>query len=276
MPPIFTTETEFEKFLITEYLKFGSIDKVFKLHNYNLPISFASFHRLLNKYKIVKSAGPNSKLSESLHFLSLLNTYKLPLERVYHRFTPNSIQVSTNTLHRILHNIRLGVTKRVGIALLISNSESPNQFLLGQDDSLLNSKLGEKGDWSLPMGYTRQQDSFAKGIKRVLQQEVFVRETIENKFPKNIIPKDPQPIFCINIADIKVFVFKLELTKNYTFSSFKLKKHLYFYPSEVQKLKTRGGVVDIFKMYLTGSIQTSSNSDFNQNLCLLPLKAKIR
>lgn len=267
---------EFEKFLVSEYLKQGSIDKVFKLHKYNLPISFASYHRLLNKYKVVKSAGPNSKLSESMHVLSLLNTYKLPLERIYHRFSPQSLQVSTNTLHRTLHNIRLGVTKRVGIALLISNTMSPNKFLLGQDTSLTDPNLGQKGDWSLPMGYTRQQDNFKTGITRVLQQEVFTNQTINGSFPKKVVPKNPKPIFSVNIADIKVYVFKIQLKKDFEFSSFKLKNFNLYSVQEIIDLKARGGVKDIIELYLNGSDNQSYNSEFNEELCLLPLKAKIR
>lgn len=271
-----TSEKDFEKFLVSEYLKHGSIDKVFKIHNYNLPISFAGYHRLLNKYKIIKSAGPNSKLSESLHILSLLNTYKLPLERIYHRYSPNSLQVSTNTLHRILHNIRLGVTNRVGVALLISKAGEPNKFLMGQDNSLVNPALGHKGDWSLPMGYTREQDSHQAGILRVLQQEVFADLAINNKFPKNLFPDEITEDFTINIADIKVYVYQITLNKDFIFSSYKLSNFGFYTQSEISKLKVRGGVEDITKTYLHNSQNTNFNSEFNQNLCLLPLKAKIR
>lgn len=276
MSSISTSEKELEKFLVSEYLKYGSIDKVFKTHSYNLPISFAGYHRLLNKYKIIKSAGPNSKLSESLHVLSLLNTYKLPLERIYHRYSPNSLQVSTNTLHRILHNIRLGVTNRVGVALLISKVDDPNKFLMGQDNSLVNPALGHKGDWSLPMGYTREQDSHQAGILRVLQQEVFANLAISDKFPKNLFPNEITEDFTINIADIKVYVYHIALSKNYNLSSFKLSNFGFYSLSEISKLKVRGGVVDIVKTYLNNYQNTNFNSEFNQNLCLLPLKAKIR
>lgn len=269
-------ETEFEKKLVKEYLQHGSIDKVFKIHNYNLPISFASYHRLLNRFGIIKSAGPNSKLSESLHVLSLINTYKLPLERIYHRYAPSSIQVSTNTLHRTLHNIRLGVTNRVGVALLISTLNEPNKFLLGQDNSLTNPSLGKKGDWSLPMGYTREQDSHKEGILRVLQQEVFTEQTINNKFPKNIIPTEISESFIIKIADIKVYVYRIILSQNYQFSSFKLSDFGLFSHSEILGLKARGGVKDIVNTYFMQDFSLGYDSEFNQNLCLLPLKAKIR
>ncbi len=267
-------ETEFEKKLVKEYLIHGSIDKVFKVHNYDLPISFASYHRLLNKFGIIKSAGPNSKLSESLHILSLLNTYKLPLERIYHRHAPASIQVSTNTLHRTLHNIRLGVTSRVGVALLISTSDEPNKFLLGQDNSLTNSSLGQKGDWSLPMGYTREQDSHRAGILRVLQQEVFTEQTLNKKIPKKIIPKDIKEVFTINIADIKVFVYRIILPKNYNYSSYKLDNFTYFSESEILSLKARAGITDILKHYANKSDNITYNSDFNNSLCLLPNRIK--
>jgi hypothetical protein len=264
----------FEENLISEYLKYGSIDKVFKIHNYDIPISFASYHRLLNKYQVIKSAGPNSKLSESLHVLSLLNTYKLPLERIYHHHSPASLQISTNTLHRVLHNVRLGVTKRVGVALLISQIDSPYKYLFGQDESLSDPQLGERGDWSLPMGYTRQQDSFSTGIKRILQQEVFTNKTIYNRFPKYLVPKNPKPLFTINIADIKVFVFKLVLTPNQQFSSFKLSNYSFYNLQEISNLKVRAGVTDIVEHYIYGSTELNYTSEFNQNLCLLPLKVK--
>jgi len=266
---------DFEQDLVTEYFKHGSIDAVFKSKNYNLPISFAGYHRVLDKFGIVKSAGPNSKLSESLHVLSLLNSYKLPLERIYHTHTPKSIQVSTNTLHRILHLVRLGVTRRIGTALIITHPHYPNQYLLAQDHSLKNSVLGSKGDWSLPMGYTREQDSHEKSIKRVLQQEVFTKETIRNNFPKDIIPDLIKEIFTINIADIKVFVYQLEVTQT-EFSSFKLNNYHFFDLETIKSLKTRPGVIDILEHSEAGDTNQNLNSTLNQNLIYLPLEAKIR
>lgn len=246
MTPPSTKEKLFDQFLISEYLKHGSIEKVFSIHKYDLPLSFATYHRVLNKYGIVKSAGPNSKLSESLDVLSKLANYRLPLERIYNQHAPTSIKVSTNTLHRMLHYVRLRVTRRLGTALLITRQSEPDKFLLAQDKSLTQPKLGQPNDFSLPMTHSRMQDSPKQAISRVLQQEVFTKETIDLSFPQDLNLNDQKPLFYINIADIKVAVFQITIPDTYqNFSSFKLDHYQFLTPEEISKLKLRPGVWDI-------------------------------
>ena len=131
---------EFEKFLVTEYFKHGSINKVLYFHHFGLPISYAGFDRVLTKFGVVKSAGPNSKLTESLSVLSLVADYKLSLEKIYEKYAPKTLRVSTNTLHRILHYTRLGLTRRQGTALIITQ-EGDDKVLMGYDVSLSNKNL---------------------------------------------------------------------------------------------------------------------------------------
>ena len=246
----FQNEKEFEKLLIGEYIRLGSIEQVFHTHKFTLPISFASYHRLLNKKHIVKSAGPNSKLSESLNFLSQLSDYKVPLERVYHKHAPTSMQVSTNTLHRMLHYIRLGLTRRRGTALLVSPESNLDTYLLAQDKSLTNSDLGRAGDFSLPMSHSRGDEKANDSIARVLQQEMFSDETCEGSFPWDLLPKDPKPVMYINIADIKVSVYRLILPDGMKdFSSFRLDNYSFFDQNTASKLKLRPGVGDIIKKF---------------------------
>jgi hypothetical protein len=247
---ITTKEKDFEALLISEYIKYGSIDQVFSAHKYSLPISFASYHRLLNKYKIIKSAGPNSKLSESLNFLSQLSDYKIPLEKVYHRHAPATMQISTNTLHRILHYTRLKMTRRTGAALLISKESAPDMYLLGKDQSLNNSALGQTGDFSLPMTHSRADESSSESIIRVMQQELFLSETSLGKFPNNLISNENNPIMYINIADIKVSVYRLILPDSLcNFSSFRLSDYQFLSATEVASKKLRPGVGDIVKKF---------------------------
>lgn len=251
---------EFEKNLISEYFRLGSINKVFQQHKYNLPISFASFDRVLSKYGVVKSAGPNSKLSESLFILSLLANYKIPLEKVYHRFAPKSIQVSTNTLHRILHYTRLGLTRRQGAALIISPKGKPHQVLLGKDLSLTKSSLGNRGDLSLPMGHSKIGEPIKDTIARILQNEVFTDKVINKTFPWEVIPEHIKPVMYINIADIQVSVYKLELPQNLNqFSSFKLTKQKYTRLDNLPKSSFRPGVKDILNHY--SNLRTNNYSE---------------
>lgn len=253
------TQREFEQFLVKEYFRLGSINKVFQEHKYNLPISFAGYDRVLSKYKVIKSAGPNSKLSESLYILSLLASYKIPLEKIYHLLAPKTIQVSTNTLHRILHYTRLGLTRRQGVALIISPKGKPDKVLIGCDLSLNCSTLGNKGDISLPMGHSKIGEPIQDSIARILQNEVFTNEIVRNNFPWNIIPEHIKPIMYINIADIQVSVYKLELPNSLNqFSSFKLSNIRYQNLNRLPKSKFRPGVTDILKNY---AITRVSNSE---------------
>lgn len=244
-----TPPSDFEKFLLKEYFRLGSINKVYTAHRHNLPISFAGFARVLTKFGVIKSAGPNSRFSESLDILTKLSSYKIPLEKVYHRFAPRRIQVSINTLHRILHYTRLGLTRRQGTALLITSDNDSQGFLTGREQNTPNSNLGKKGDLALPMGHSKTGESPQDAIARVLQQEVFTDQTIEGNFPWELVPDHPQPVMYINIADIKVTVYHLVLKQGYQFSSFKLNALKYRNLNRLLVGNLRPGVEDILKQH---------------------------
>ena len=257
-------DLSFEQYLVSEYFRLGSINKVFQEHKYNLPISFAGFDRVLSKFGVIKSAGPNSKLSESLYFLSLLANYKIPLEKAYHRFAPKTIQVSTNTLHRILHYTRLGLTRRQGAALIIYPKGHPEKVLIGKDLSLTKSSLGNKGDYSLPMGHSKIGEPVQDSIVRILQNEVFTNEVIKNIFPWSIVPDHIKPIACVNVADISVSIYKLELPVNIkSFTSFKLENLKFFDINNLPNKSFRPGIKDTLNYY--------ANIDSNLNLNEVPV-----
>jgi hypothetical protein len=244
------TQEEFEKFLISEYFSCGSINKVFQKHHYSLPISFAGYDRVLTRYGVVKSAGPNSKLSESLYLLSFLASYKIPLERAYHKFAPKTFQVSSNTLHRILHYTRLGMTRRQGIALIISRQDKQECVLIGKDMSLSDKNLGKIGDFSLPMGYSKIGESPRESILRVLQNEVFTDMVISRQFPFEVVPEHIKPTMYVNIADICVSVYRLEIPSSLKkFSSFKIRDLKYRNINKLSKYSFRAGVAEILDAY---------------------------
>lgn len=94
-------EKVFYEFLVAEYLRHGSVDAVFKVHDYDIPISYPEYQRVLSRWGVVKAAGPNSKLSEVLEFLTRLAEQKVPLEMLY-RSVPDGFKTSVSTMHRIL------------------------------------------------------------------------------------------------------------------------------------------------------------------------------
>lgn len=246
-------EIRFERFIITEYLKYGSVDELFKAHDYDLPISYPGVHRLLDKWGIVKAAGPNTRLSEALCFLSLLSSEKIPLERLY-RDMPPSFKTSMGTLHRILSCIRKETIRRVGTALVLTPQENPSLILVGNDVSVPRLEVGKPfGSLSLPMGYSKRTENKNISILRVLQQEVFAKEAIERSLNFDELIGNPKPFMYLDIADVRVTVYHIalprDLSRSDNFSSFKIKNHRYLHLSEMvsgsEKHNFRAGIKEI-------------------------------
>lgn len=239
--------------LVAEYLKYGSVDEVYRVHKYDLPISYPGFQRVLDKWGIVKAAGPNSKLSEALSFFVHLAEEQIPLETLYKRMPP-SFQTSMGTLHRILSYIKEGVTRRVGTALVVTPYGKSNYVLVGNDVSTPRVELGKPfGSVSLPMGFSRKRDTNQKAILRVLQQEVFAKQAIEQNMPGEIITENVEPFMFLDIADVRVSVYHLGLSKELSnlknFSSFKLESHRFLPFGEIIK-----GNSDHFRIGLVETI----------------------
>lgn len=248
---------QFNQFIVAEYLKYGSVDGVFQQNNYDLPISYPGVHRLIKKWGIIKSAGPNSILSEGITFLTLLSQDKVPLESLYKRLPP-SFKTSMGTMHRLLHNIKEGVARRVGTALVITPHNNPHTVLIGEDISTPRLELGKPfGSITLPMGYSKVDEDPGDSILRVLQQEVFTQMVIDRNLPLNLIPTKPQPFMYVDVADIRVAVYNLLLSVNLSeksaFSSFKVRNHKFMEISEILNHKSniliRAGVREIIRGY---------------------------
>jgi hypothetical protein len=238
------------------------VEEVFRRFNHELPISSAGYHRLLDGWGIVKTAGPDSKLNEALDFLAHFAQDNIAVEKLYKKMPP-SFQTSAKTLYRILGYIRQGLTRRVGVALIITPYNEPKKILLARDVSTPRIELGKPyATLSFPMGYARKRDSRKVNITRILQQEVFSKKTIEKSFPANILREEPSPFMYLDIADVRVAVYHIQLPKGLSglknFSSYKLKDHSYHKLSDLLSNKVnitdfRVGVIDIcsgYKQYL--------------------------
>jgi len=257
-------EREFEKYVITQYLRYGSVDEVFRANKYDLPISYAGVCRLIDKWGVVKAAGPNTSLSQCLGFLVKLVEEKIPLETLYKKM-PTNFTPSVATLHRIYKDVKEQVKEKIeertprrnGVALIISPKNAPHLVLVGRDVSTPRLDLGKKyGAVSLPMGFARRTQRRYESILRILQQEVFTKLAISQNMP-DIIPKSPEPFLYIDVADIRVAVYRL-VVKNtsLSFSSYKLVEHKYIdiNGNSSQMTNLRAGVLealDGYRDYLT-------------------------
>ena len=251
-------EDHFNRFVVGEYLKYGSVDEVFRQNKYELPISYPGVHRLIKKWGIIKSAGPNSILSEGITFLTLLSRDRVSLESLYKRLPP-SFKTSMGTMHRLLHNIKEGVIRRVGTALVITPDNYPDEVLVGEDISTPRLELGKPfGSITLPMGYSKADEDSRDSILRVLQQEVFTQMAIDRNLPLNLIPANHKPFMYVDVADIRVSVYHIklsqQLTSNNCFSSYKIRKHNFIPVSELiganRIANLRSGIKEIGLGYL--------------------------
>ena len=93
---------EFERFIVSEYLRYGSVDEIFRQHNYRpLGISYPGVYHVLKRWGVVRALGrTNTPLTESIEFLVRKIEGKIPLETLYRRMPP-SFRPSMATLHTI-------------------------------------------------------------------------------------------------------------------------------------------------------------------------------
>ena len=245
-------EKKFNEFLVIEYLKHGSVDEVLKRHKFDVPISYAGYQRILDKWGIIKAAGPNSKLTETVEFLTRFAYESVPFDRLYKKMPP-SFKTSSATLYRVLSYIKEGLTRRLGTALVITQAGMEKNILVGEDISTPRIELGKTyRSLTIPMGFTRLRDPREDAILRVLQQEVFSQLAVEKRLPK-IVPNRPKPFMILDVADVRVELFHLILPKNYSkqrlFSSFKIKNHKFISVSTLtnksRKLNLRMGIREI-------------------------------
>jgi hypothetical protein len=271
-----------DKFFIAEYLRLGSVDRVFRSHKFNLPISTPTYHRLISAWSgvgLVKTAGPNSNLSEILLILSRLLDTQLPLETFFKKHVPASLKPTLSTTHRVVRKIKEGVFRRLGTALIITTKNDHKNILVGQDISLANTHFGHKGDLSLPMGYSKHKETPQASIKRILEREVFTNKIINQTLSlSTLIPQNIKHFMTINIADVSVKVYRLKLPakllKSNQLSSFKLKNLRLLDMTQLTNLKPlskgiRPGMVEIVKHYekhLDPSFNTNSNYTTNCQL----------
>lgn len=251
-------EKKFNKWLVEQYFKYGSVEEVLRKHRYGLPISHAGYHRVLDRWGIVKTAGPNSKLTDILNFMVRMAEEKIPLERLYKKMPP-SFKPSAVTLYRVLAYIKEGLTRRVGTAVILTPAGNDKKILIARDISTPRNRLGKIfGTKTIPMGFSKINEIRKDAVTRILQQEVFTRQSIDEKFPHNVAPEKLKPFLFLDIADVRVEVFHIKLPKKLasvrSFSSYKLEKYKFVEISQLlsnksKRGKYRVGVIDALDCY---------------------------
>lgn len=255
-----------DKWFLNLYLKYGSVEETMRVYPESLPISPASFHRLVKKYGLVKSAGRHVSFPETLHFFrqKAFEPGK-PLEKVYKKM-PRNFQTSLSTLHRIYHYMEKKAVRRFGTALILT-SENPYEVLVGEE-MFANTRYGKKvGDLSIPMGFSKKDERSAESILRVLQQEVFTNMAVHGELGfikavhKKLISPKEEPFMYFDIVDVRVAIYLLKVDASglHGFSSHKLVNHRFINLNDLMFYqKARAGINEIvegYKNYLENPLE---------------------
>lgn len=257
-------EIELRKRLISEYLKYGSVNELQKAYHFSIPMSEMSIHRLIKDWGIIKSAGPNRPLYETISFFVKLAEKKVPLESLYTKMPP-SFTPAVVSLHRTYKNLKENVKRkleerdlrRVATSLIITIEGNPKDVLIGFDVSP-RKELGKPyGSVSIPTGFSKRTEEGQDSILRVLQQEVFMERVVERNFPYEILPQNPTPFMYVDVADIRVSVYSMVLPGEFIdpelFSSHKLKKHQFINIDKIGDFQKehvfRVGLSEVFDGY---------------------------
>lgn len=257
-------ELDYRKKVVSEYLKYGSVDELLKANRFSIPMSEMTIHRIIKDWGIIKAAGPNRPLYETISFFVKLIERKVPLETLYTKMPP-SFTTAVASLHRTYKNLKENIKRKLeerdlrrgATALVITPQGNPESVLIGFDVSP-RKELGKPyGSVSIPMGFSKRTEVKEDSILRVLQQEVFMEKVVERSFPYEVLPENPKPFMYVDVADIRVAVYHLVLPENLSetksFSSHKLKKHEFLKLDEVSKFENshvfRVGLSEIFRGY---------------------------
>ncbi len=269
-----------DEWLIERYFRYGSVEDALSCRNTTIPFSFADYHRKLEKFGIIKSAGRHTSLSEALHFFRIKQMEPgAPLESIYKTMTP-SFQTSIATLHRIYNRVletkHRVVATRHATALIISNEQ--DKILVGTE-LFSETKYGKiAGHVTIPMTFSKVNDTSYQRILRVLQQEVVTEDAIQKKFADqrhvlNILSQVIGPVLTYRLLDVEISCFLLHLPDSITkFNSFKLAHYRFIDKSEVRNDSDhlfRIGVPEmVSKSFdsLKEGRQEVVNSDFNISL----------
>jgi hypothetical protein len=270
---------DFEKKVVEDYLRYGSVDEIFRANHFNLPVSYPGVYHILNRWGVVRATGrANTPLSENIGFLVRMVEERIPLEALYRQMPP-SFTSSMSILHRIYSRAKKEVKKqvekrdmrRVGTALILTPDDNPHVFLIGRDVSPPSLDVGKPyGAISFPMGFSKKGER-AKAITRILQQEVFTQMLLENreKFHSlsEKLTQDTYPFMFLDIADIRVSVYHIELPRKFSetqrFSSFKIKNYRYVSVEDVieaskERNLLREGIFEITTGYADYKKRTQS------------------
>jgi hypothetical protein len=262
-----TAEQYSNEWYLEEYLKYGSVEEVFKANRYQVYLSPASYHRLVNKYGIVKGNGRREvSLSEVLHFFAhkaLLPT--VGIETLYYDMPP-SFQTSLASLHRIYQRVIHSDPQRFATALVLYEPTS-KRALFGHEvrTQALQGKF--RGNMSLPMTFCGRDEDSSLSILRVLQQEVFSREAIGGKMPVSILTDSP--FMKIAILDVEVRVYALEVENEVLdqCNSYKLDNYEILNADELTNVgHVRSGMKEIMQGFTYGVTGNIVQSDLNQKL----------
>ncbi|KKQ01559.1 MAG: hypothetical protein US11_C0006G0001 [Candidatus Roizmanbacteria bacterium GW2011_GWA2_36_23] len=289
-----TKRNEYEmnhiKQLINFYLKYGSVEEAMKRESERVFVSQASYHRILDQFGIVKSAGRYDPFHETISFLMRMTLEKIPHAYLYNEM-PYDFENSFLNLNLVIRAVRKGLVTKTGAALVITPEGSNNSVLIGEEISSRSAYKKKVGDMTVPMGFAKQGEPLYFSLLRLLQQEVSNPLAVNGQLApygeiaQRIIEHEPNPFMYLDIADVRVAVCHLvlpeELCNANIISSHRLLNHRFMSGSTIagnsDNPRIRAGIPEIMETF----VQTEGRPVFappvrisrlNNNLSRFPVK----
>ncbi len=243
-----------EEDLVAAYLRFEGVGKVFRKYGEeNVAFSVPTANRILERWRIVKSAGPNREFSEWTFFIEEWLKDK-NVDALY-KYLPVSLKTSIPTFYRILSETRENIITRWAAALVITPEGNKDLVLVGNDMGVPRLKIGKpEGALTLAMGYAKKNETARVRITRVMQREVFTKKVLQGEFPWEVVPQRRSPFMYIDIGNVRVPAYHLNLPPHLcgpeNFSSFRIENYRWENVYDFGSLQgVRAGVKEIVRGY---------------------------
>jgi hypothetical protein len=269
--------SEYEKYsdqwLGELYLQYGSVESVLTEFPDNLPVSPATYHRIIKKLGLVKGAGRGStSLAQTLYvFRERMKNPRASFEKIL-KTIPLSVKNSSDfptlrTIWRIYGSVLNGNINRLGVGIIATPEWSSEHVLVAQEMSSLASSGKRAGEITIPVGFVNKRLNFEQSALRILQREYSTKLAISGKlalcengrlsaWAQKLIPKNTQPFMDFKVLDVSIKVAKVcipeELCDLREASSYSVTEHRFERVSDLlgsNRRNLRAGVGEVLENY---------------------------
>ncbi len=208
-----------DRWLIANYLKYGSVEAVMCAYDYSIPCSVADYHRRVRKAGIVKGDGrANKSFAQALYvFLEKTLQPSLSLEKIYRSLPLTLRDARMSSIYRIYDSIMKQKTRRAAVGVVISPEGRPGTILVADELRSSSTSAKKSGETTIPFGFASKKHSFDRSLLRIMQREFSTTLALSgelvvgSEMSSKLIPADTRPFLELQLLDVRVSVAHLTL-----------------------------------------------------------------